>query len=54
MGIRGFRVSRPTEVGAVLDAALAHNGAALVEATVDPNEQIRQALAREPSRTQLR
>ena len=71
---------RQANCGAALDAALAHDGPALVEATVDPYEpllppkriekyaknlekaldegtrnasQIREALQREPSKTQL-
>jgi thiamine pyrophosphate-dependent acetolactate synthase large subunit-like protein len=79
-GIAAFRTDSPQSVGAALDAALAHDGPALVEATVDPfepllpakriekyarnlrraleagtrdAEEIRAALAREPSRTQL-
>jgi pyruvate dehydrogenase (quinone) len=79
-GIAGLRASAPREIGAALDAALAHAGPALVEATVDPHEpllpakridkyarnlekaldegtrdapEIRAALQREPSRTQL-
>ena len=79
-GIPGFRTASPDDVAAALDAALACDGPALVEATVDPHEpllpakriekyaanldkalhegtrdapQIREALQREPSRTQL-
>ena len=79
-GIAGFRTDSPDTCGAALDAALALDGPALVEATVDPYEpllpakriekfaqnlekalaagtrdaeEIRAALAREPSRTQL-
>ena len=79
-GITGFRTESPETCGRTLDAALAHDGPALVEATVDPHEpllpakriekyaanldkalregtrdapEIRQALEREPSRTQL-
>jgi pyruvate dehydrogenase (quinone) len=79
-GIPGFRAGSPDDVAAALDAALAHDGPALVEATVDPHEpllpakriekyaanldkvlhegtrdapEIRAALEREPSRTQL-
>ena len=79
-GIAGFSTGTPDTCGAALDAALAHDGPALVEATVDPAEpllpakriekyarnldhalahgtrdaeNIRAALAREPSRTQL-
>lgn len=37
-GVRGFRVTTPEESGAALDAALAHDGPALVDAVVDPNE----------------
>lgn len=80
MGLRAFRVSRADECGPALDAALACDGPALVEASVDPNEpllpakrmrkyvenlekglargtagaeDIRRALEREPSRSQL-
>jgi thiamine pyrophosphate-dependent acetolactate synthase large subunit-like protein len=79
-GIAGFRAGTQAELGAALDAAFSAPGAALVEASVDPNEpllppkrvekyvqnlekalargtaggdDIRAALAREPSRTQL-
>ncbi len=79
-GIAGMRCDSPANCGAALDAALAHDGPALVEATVDPYEpllppkriekyaknlekaldegtrnasQIREALQREPSKTQL-
>ena len=79
-GIRGLRTDSPDSCGDMLEAALAHDGPALVEATVDPSEpllpakriekfarnlekaladgtrdapQIRAALEREPSRTQL-
>jgi thiamine pyrophosphate-dependent acetolactate synthase large subunit-like protein len=38
MGIRGYRLDDPKECAAVLDAALAEEGATLVEALVDPNE----------------
>ena len=37
-GIRGFHVEDPADCGAVLDAALAHDGPALVEAVIDANE----------------
>lgn len=80
MGMQGFRIADAAECGAMLDAALKWDGAALVEARVDPNEpllpakriekyaqnldkglkrgtagadDIRHALTREPSRTQL-
>ncbi len=79
-GIKGFRADTPAGCIAALEQALAHDGPALVEATVDPFEpllpakriekyaqnlekaldagtrdgpEIRQALQREPSRTQL-
>jgi pyruvate dehydrogenase (quinone) len=39
-GIAGFKASTPDDVGAALDAALAAPSAALVEATVDPNEPL--------------
>jgi pyruvate dehydrogenase (quinone) len=79
-GIAGFRTDSPDDVAAALDAAIACDGPALVEATVDPHEpllpakriekyaanldkalhegtrdapRIREALEREPSRTQL-
>lgn len=38
MGITGFRIERADECAAVLDRAFAHQGPALVEAVVDPNE----------------
>jgi pyruvate dehydrogenase (quinone) len=40
MGIRGYRVSDPQDCGRVLEEALAFNGPALIEATVDPNEPL--------------
>ncbi|HEU4590194.1 MAG TPA: thiamine pyrophosphate-dependent enzyme, partial [Steroidobacteraceae bacterium] len=79
-GIAAFRTDSPDSVGAALEAALSHDGPALLEASVDPHEpllpakriekyaqnlqkaldagtrdaqEIRAALAREPSRTQL-
>jgi pyruvate dehydrogenase (quinone) len=79
-GIAGFRTASPKDCAAAIGAALAIDGPALVEATVDPYEpllpakriekyavnlekaldvgtrdgpQIREALEREPSRTQL-
>ncbi|WP_298236184.1 thiamine pyrophosphate-dependent enzyme [uncultured Azohydromonas sp.] len=39
-GLRGWRVERAEDCGAVLDAALAHPGAALVEAVIDPSEPL--------------
>lgn len=39
-GITGFRAGSSTDVGPALDAALSTPGAALVEATVDPNEPL--------------
>lgn len=39
-GLRAWRVERPEDCGAVLDAALAHPGPVLVEAVVDPNEPL--------------
>ncbi len=39
-GIRGFRIDRPDQCGAILDVALAENGPALVEAVIDPNEPL--------------
>lgn len=39
-GIRGWRVEEAGQVGAVLDAALAHPGPALVEAVIDPHEPL--------------
>ncbi|HEV8444846.1 MAG TPA: thiamine pyrophosphate-dependent enzyme [Steroidobacteraceae bacterium] len=39
-GIRGFRTDTPDGCGAALEAALAHDGPALVEATVDPYEPL--------------
>jgi thiamine pyrophosphate-dependent acetolactate synthase large subunit-like protein len=79
-GIAAFSTHKPEDCAAALDAALAHAGPALVEATVDPHEpllpakriekfarnlehaldegtrdapEIRAALARDPSRSQL-
>ncbi len=79
-GIQAMRCDSPSNCAAALDAALAHDGPALVEATVDPHEpllppkriekyarnldkaldggtrdapRIREALQREPSKTQL-
>ena len=37
-GVRGFRIVHPDECAAVLDEALAHDGPALIDAVVDPNE----------------
>jgi pyruvate dehydrogenase (quinone) len=80
MGVRGFKADSAESCMSALDAAFREQGAALVEATVDPNEpllppkrmpryvenlekaldrvtpgadDIRAALAREPSRAQL-
>ena len=39
-GIAGFRTATPEDCAAALDAALAHDGPALVEATVDPYEPL--------------
>ncbi len=39
-GMRAWRVERSEDCGAVLDAALAHEGPALVEAVVDPAEML--------------
>lgn len=36
MGLRSFRVARPGELDAALDAAFAHDGASLVEVLIDP------------------
>jgi pyruvate dehydrogenase (quinone) len=79
-GIHGFRAASPRDLGAALDATFNTPGAALLEATVDPNEpllppkavpkysanldkalrrgtagakDIREAMAREPARSQL-
>jgi pyruvate dehydrogenase (quinone) len=79
-GIASFSARTPDDIGPALDAAFAHEGTALVEATVDPHEPllppkrieryarnldkaldagtrdaaaIREALRRDPSRTQL-
>ena len=38
LGVKGFYVERPQDVGAVLDEAFAHAGPALVECAVDPFE----------------
>lgn len=40
MGMRGFSVAEPAQLGGVLDAALATAGPVLIEATVDPNEPL--------------
>jgi pyruvate dehydrogenase (quinone) len=40
IGLQAFRAATPAECGKALDAALATSGAALVEATVDPNEPL--------------
>jgi pyruvate dehydrogenase (quinone) len=37
-GVRGFRIEEPESCAAVLDDALAHDGPALVDAIVDPDE----------------
>ncbi len=37
-GVRGFTLERPEQAESVLRAALAHDGPALVQAVVDPNE----------------
>jgi pyruvate dehydrogenase (quinone) len=37
-GVRGFRLEKPEDCAAMLEAALAHDGPALVDAIVDPNE----------------
>ena len=39
-GIPGFRAASESDLAAALDGAFAHPGAALVEATVDPNEPL--------------
>ncbi|NUZ06620.1 thiamine pyrophosphate-dependent enzyme [Piscinibacter koreensis] len=39
-GIRAWRVERPEDCGPVLDAALAHDGPALIEAVIDPDEPL--------------
>ena len=38
LGVKGYHVERPQEVGAILDEALRHDGPALVECAVDPFE----------------
>jgi hypothetical protein len=38
MGLTGFHVDDPAEAARVTEAALAHPGAALIEAVIDPNE----------------
>ncbi|HEY0683801.1 MAG TPA: thiamine pyrophosphate-dependent enzyme [Steroidobacter sp.] len=40
MGLKGYRVVLPEDCGYVLDQALSHPGAALVEMNVDPNEPL--------------
>jgi pyruvate dehydrogenase (quinone) len=40
VGLKGFRIEAPEQCEQVLDAALAEPGAALVEASVDPNEPL--------------
>jgi thiamine pyrophosphate-dependent acetolactate synthase large subunit-like protein len=39
-GLRGLRVERAEDCGAVLDDALRHDGPVLVEAVIDPNEPL--------------
>jgi pyruvate dehydrogenase (quinone) len=39
-GIRGFRIDAAEHCGDVVAAALAHDGPALIEAPVDPNEPL--------------
>jgi thiamine pyrophosphate-dependent acetolactate synthase large subunit-like protein len=39
-GIAGFSAATPEDCGPALDAAFAHDGPALVEATVDPTEPL--------------
>ncbi|HUH60946.1 MAG TPA: thiamine pyrophosphate-dependent enzyme [Candidimonas sp.] len=43
MGGRGFRISRPDEVDAIIDAAFATPGAVVIEAAVDPYEPLKPA-----------
>jgi pyruvate dehydrogenase (quinone)/pyruvate oxidase len=38
LGVKGYHVERPQEVGAILDETLRHDGPALVECAVDPFE----------------
>jgi pyruvate dehydrogenase (quinone) len=40
MGLKGYRAVLAEDCGYVLDQALGHSGAALVEVTVDPNEPL--------------
>jgi pyruvate dehydrogenase (quinone) len=39
-GIRAWRVSDPAQSVATVEAALAHEGPALIEAIIDPNEPL--------------
>lgn len=39
-GIRGFRIASAEQCGEVLEAALSHQGPALVEAPIEPNEPL--------------
>jgi pyruvate dehydrogenase (quinone) len=38
MGMKAWRIEDPETCGEILDAALAHDGPALVDAIVDPDE----------------
>lgn len=40
MGIKGWRVEDPADCARVAEEALAHSGAALIEAVIDPNEPL--------------
>jgi pyruvate dehydrogenase (quinone) len=53
-GVRGFRLEDPAECGAILDAALAHDGPALVDAIVDTNEPMLPPTRREQYVSKLR
>jgi thiamine pyrophosphate-dependent acetolactate synthase large subunit-like protein len=37
-GVRGFRLEDPEQCASTIDAALAHDGPALIDAVIDPNE----------------
>lgn len=39
-GLKGWRVDRPEDSAAVVEAALAHDGPALIEAVIDPHEPL--------------
>jgi pyruvate dehydrogenase (quinone) len=53
-GVRGFRLEKPEDCAAMLDAALAHEGPALVDAIVDANEPMLPPKRREKYMKNLR